>query len=455
MAHSVADVHMHAIDCGNGGLSALQALPHCGVVAARTNLNMIKQLVDRLGATVAKRGQLLSAAGAADLAELRQKYRINDERRLPHIVVFLDRWEAWMSNFSNVDSGALHERLLTVLADGPSVGVHLVIAGDRNMASGRMMSLSEDKIVLRLNEKNDYSMVGLDTRGIPETMPPGRCLTVDGNHEMHVALLAADDTSTAQAEYLQQLGARLIDRDREVIEELQPFTIHLLPTSMTSADYAKYPKTSGRGAMVPLCGIGGADLAGLGPDLTQNAVFSVTGPAQSGRSTILTNMARGMAQQGARLVILAPRPSPLRDLAGQPGVAHMLTDPTLLDRELAKAVGDEAGTVLMIDDAEMLKDAPAAMWLRDYIKTVRDQEQAVIIGGSASDLSSGLSGWTVEVRRSRRGIMTAFTNLMDGEMLGLRISRSDLVENPTLGRAWYHDGSGKVTAMAYPPCDDA
>ena len=62
---------MHAIDCGSGALLPLVAMPHCGAVVTRDQLDRVERLLTRLRAEVGRRQQLLAEAGHASLAELR------------------------------------------------------------------------------------------------------------------------------------------------------------------------------------------------------------------------------------------------------------------------------------------------------------------------------------------------------------------------------------------------
>ncbi len=76
------------------------------------------------------------------------------------------------------------------------------------------------------------------------------------------------------------------------------------------------------GPLWGLVGVGGDMLAGLGPDLAAGVpCFTVAGPAKSGRSTILLSMAQSFLAGGTSLILVTPRPSPLRTLAAAPGVA--------------------------------------------------------------------------------------------------------------------------------------
>src|SRR5205807_2343032 len=54
-ANSPADVHMYALDCGNGALLALNSLPHCGAVVRANEADRAIRLIGNLSAEVQRR----------------------------------------------------------------------------------------------------------------------------------------------------------------------------------------------------------------------------------------------------------------------------------------------------------------------------------------------------------------------------------------------------------------
>ena len=68
---SCADLHIYGIDCGNGALLALTALPHCGAVVTRTQAERATRLIRRLSHEMARRQELLAAGGFASISEQR------------------------------------------------------------------------------------------------------------------------------------------------------------------------------------------------------------------------------------------------------------------------------------------------------------------------------------------------------------------------------------------------
>ncbi|MBO0775993.1 MAG: cell division protein FtsK, partial [Actinobacteria bacterium] len=319
-----ADVHIYGIDCGNGALLALTRLPHCGAVVSRTEAERATRLLGRLAAEVERRQQLLAADGFADCTE--QRAAAEPERRLPHILVLIDRWEGFLSTLGEIGAGDLTDQVYKLLSEGASVGVHLVITGDQRLLSGKIGSMTEDKIAFRLPDRTDFSLMGVTARKVPENMPPGRALRNETAVETQVALLGPDASGQGQVAALTAIGGEASRRDTGTPRGLQPFRVDMLPARITFEEaWRLRDPASASQPLFAMAGVGGDDLTALGPDLGQGfAAFVIAGPMRSGRSTVLVSMARSLLAGGAQLVLITPRQSPLRALAGQPGVVAAL-----------------------------------------------------------------------------------------------------------------------------------
>ncbi len=98
--------------------------------------------------------------------------------------------------------------------------------------------------------------------------------------------------------------------------------------------------------------------------------FIVGGPAKSGRSTMLATMARSFLASGAQVIIVAPRPSPLRSLGGLPGVIRVFDGTGLAADDFAGVAAKFSGPgVVLIDDAEVLRECGAADDLKKLISS--------------------------------------------------------------------------------------
>ncbi|WP_250573520.1 FtsK/SpoIIIE domain-containing protein [Nonomuraea sediminis] len=200
---SPSDVHLHAVDCGSGALLPLVALPHCGAVVTRDQLDRVERLLTRLRSEIGRRQQLLAEAGHASLAEYRQA-----GNRLPWLVLMVDRWEGYVAAFEGYDYGRLTESLMQILREGPAVGLRAVVTGDRSCLLGQVSTLFEDRLLLRLADLADYGLAGLPIKDLPTSIPPGRALAM-GEHGIvssQIALLTDDPSGPSQVATLQHLA---------------------------------------------------------------------------------------------------------------------------------------------------------------------------------------------------------------------------------------------------------
>ncbi|MER6677601.1 FtsK/SpoIIIE domain-containing protein [Streptomyces sp. NPDC000983] len=453
--HSVADVHLYGIDCGNGALNALTRLPHVGAVVSRNQTERVVRLVNRLKGEMDRRQNLLADKGFADIGE--QRAASAEEERLAHIVVLLDRWEGWVPTLGEVDHGALTDELQTMMREGASVGIHLVLTGDRTLLVGRIATLTEEKYGLRLSDRSDFSMLGIPARKVPEEIPPGRAFKNDAGTETQFALLAEDTTGQGQAAALAAIGEAAAARDAEVPRSRRPFRVDSLPSRIAfdEAWEMRDPDLSGS-KLFALAGIGGDEIIGFGPDLAQGVPsFVIAGPAKSGRSTVLMNFAQSFLKQGTRLVVAAPRQSPLRGLEGVEGVLKVYTGDDIDEDEFEELIDDAepspgSPVVVLIDDGEILEDCDAEKQMKKIISRGAERGLGLVIAGDEEDVCSGFSGWQVDAKKARRGILLSPQESSSGELIGVRLNRS-MVGGPAVpGKGMLHLGDGELRTVVVP-----
>ena len=443
--HSPADVHLYGIDCGNGALLALTNFPHTGAVVQRSEAERLSRLLGRLSGESARRQQLLASTGSANLVEYRTG-RTDD--RPPHIVVLIDRWEVFDKTYADYDGGSLMNAVLALLRDGASVGIHLILAGDRALFSSRVSSTTEDKLVLRLNDRADYSAIGLNHRNLPDEIEPGRAFRAADSAEAQIALLTADPSGQAQARALVAIAAEHRERWVGVPATALPFRVDVLPDRLTYAQAREIAPAAEE--MAPFVGVGGDDLAALAPDLAVTPTFVIGGPSRSGRSTALLTVVAGLLRAGTPVVIAAPRRSPLRDLAGVEGVLDVATDGEFSTGQLVSALDKADGpAVVVIDDAELLLKCDAGSELGVIARTGAEQGRALVMAGTTEGLVAGFGGWHVDARRNRQGMLISPQGLGDGELLGAKLTRGQLGGGRP-GRALTHFGDGKIHVVQVP-----
>jgi S-DNA-T family DNA segregation ATPase FtsK/SpoIIIE len=437
---SPADVHVHAIDCGSGALLPLVALPHCGAVVTRDQVDRVERLLGRLRGEVGRRQQVLAEAGYASLAEARADGAASG---LPWLVLMLDRWEGFVAGFEQYDYGRLVETFLQLLREGPAVGLRAVVTADRSGLLGQISTVFDDRLVLRLADAADYGLAGLPAKDLPASMPPGRALRMGdgGLVESQIALLCDDPAGPAQVAELQALARAAADRWGP--PDVPPLRVDALPMRITmSQALALTPSFRPPGPLWALLGAGGDALAPLGVDLlTQGPGAIIAGPARSGRSSALMTAASSLIAEQVPVVVVTPRRSPLRDLAGVPGVLAVF-DGALgrldaaegaegsgradaIDRaRLAAVVARLDRYVDVVDDAELVSaDSALGGALEEILRSGRDGEHGLLIAGTTGDLATAYRGFVAETRKSRTGLLLSVQSPADGDLLSVRLPR--------------------------------
>ncbi|GHE33823.1 cell division protein FtsK [Streptosporangium violaceochromogenes] len=439
---SPGDVHVHAIDCGSGALLPLVALPHCGAVVTRDQLDRMERLLARLRAEVGRRQQLLAEAGYASLAEMRAA----GGTRPPWMVLMLDRWEGFVAAFEGYDYGRLIEAVMQLLREGPAVGLRAVVTGDRSALIGQISTVFDDRLVLRLADPADYGLAGLPVKDLPATLGPGRALST-GEHgvvESQIALLCDDPSGPAQVAALQALARAVPARFAtgraaegsgwvwEPGKTEPPLRVDALPMRVTAEQALELaPSFAPPSPLWALLGVGGDALAPLGVDLLAHGPGAVVaGPARSGRSSALLTAAHSLLAAGTPVALVTPRRSPLATLADAPGVLAVLD----ANGDLAGAVAGRERYVVIVDDAELVSaDSPLGMALEQVLRTGRDGEHGLIAGGTTGDLTTAYRGFVAEARKSRTGLLLSVQSPADGDLFTVRLPRGAVGGPPGRG----------------------
>jgi S-DNA-T family DNA segregation ATPase FtsK/SpoIIIE len=438
---SPADVHIYALDYGSRTLASLAALPHCGAWVDADEPDRAERLLTLLTAEVARRQRLLSAGGYGSLREQRAaaagvgpRQGVGDDTtpsdRPAYLVLFVDQYETFLARHAETDGGRLVDVLESLLRRGPAVGILPVLATDRSGFGHRLAGAVATRLVLRQAEADQVSAFGLHPREVPRLMPPGRAVAVPGAVELQLALLEPDPEGAAQTAAVERLGARLARHWDGLDPASAPHRVDPLPETITAGELAGL-RVAERpdGPAVCTIGAGGDHLAPVDLDIADaGSTLLISGPPRSGRSSSLAAIATSLAGRATGrlpLIAVCPRPSPLRDLAGLPGVADVVYGPDL-GRDLEDALQAVDGPVaVVVDDAELLADDRAAGRLEHLARTARDEGGVVVAAGTTEDLLvQRYRGWLPMIRRSRCGVLLNPASHVDGEVFDLRLPRS-------------------------------
>jgi S-DNA-T family DNA segregation ATPase FtsK/SpoIIIE len=109
----------------------------------------------------------------------------------------------------------------------------------------------------------------------------------------------------------------------------------------------------------------------------------------------------------------------------------------------------------MIDDGELLRDCDASGELSQVIAASAGagpafQRALVLAGDPEAGLCAGFGGWQVDAKRARRGCLLSPQQITDGDLIGVRLRRSQVGESVRPGRALLNLGDGELITVAVP-----
>lgn len=420
------DVHLYGVDCGNNALLPLVGLPHVGAVVTRDQVDRLDRLTARLRQLIAQRQQELATAGFADVTE--QRANVAPDRRMPYVVVLFDRWEGFHQAYDDLDGGRLVLAWQQILQEGAAAGVRVVVTGDRMLTAGRLTSLLEDKLMLRMVDPSDFSAIGMSPRQVPSSLADGRGFRAEGLRETQVALLDEDPAGTAQVAALQRIGREATQRAADVRRERRPFRLDVLPVRITWAEALALSAEARAGTALPVA-VGGDTLALRTLDaLDDGPALLVTGGRRTGRSTTLRTMAAFALAAGWEVAVITPRVSPLRDLAGRPGVHGPFdasADRTEVTDLLTRLASGPTPSLTLVDDVELLgTDGWLADLVVEHVDRLRDTGSLLVGAGTSAELSSQYRGPGATFKKAGAGVMLSPQSSTDSDMFNVRLARS-------------------------------
>ena len=430
---SPEQAYFYVLDFGGHGLQSLARSAHCGGVIAGDDAGRVARLLRHLRREIDDRKRLMLANGVTGYPDIAGNGRMPAP---PRVVVLLDAYGAFTAAFERIDGGRLVDLLHRLVADGPSAGIHFVITVDRRAAvPGILSSVVTTRLVLRMGDRDDYTLLGVDAalaRGA--TLPAGRGF-VQGAIEVQVAVVSPDTSAQGQVQHLDA-----VFRPALAGSPLRAPTVGSMPADVPRMTLPP-PTTALR---IP-AGLGDDRLEPWSLDLTHGHAL-IAGPSRSGRSTALATIAAGLARAPvpALLVLVAPRRSPLLALDGWAAVLPDPPDGAAVDKILASFESELAGgrpVVVICDDVDDLGE-PVAKALEGLARRGRDVPLRCVVAADNRTALRTYSGVLPQVRKSKHGVLLAPDVDIDGELFGVRL-RSPIEVMQVPGRGF---GVGNGTA---------
>ena len=190
-------VQIYAIDAAGGSLATLTPLPTVGAVAPLADTELTGRVLRHLRALIASRGPRYATVRAGGLAAYREA--VPDSRE-PRVFLLVDGFAAFRQATETLGGAeAPFQMLAEIMMQGRSVGVHVVLTGDRPSAIPASMSASlQRQFVLRLANPHDYGALGVPVDAL-ENAPAGRGLLAGDDREIQFAIVGGLDLAEQAA----------------------------------------------------------------------------------------------------------------------------------------------------------------------------------------------------------------------------------------------------------------
>jgi S-DNA-T family DNA segregation ATPase FtsK/SpoIIIE len=316
LAHTPAELGVHLLDFGGGGLGPLAGLPHVGTLADRQQPDVVRRVVAELAAVLARRERLFRDAGVGSVQEFRARRAAGEfpDEPATDLLLVVDGYLVLRSEFDDLEG-----RLLPLAAQGLSYGLHLALSANRwSELRPALKELLGSRVELRLGEPAESEVDRRRAAAVPAR--PGHALAPDGA----AAVLAAPRTAgpAGSAGSAGPAGSAGLDTAALVAALAAGWS------GPSVAPVALLPALLELDAVPPGPGIGiGVDeegLARVAVDLDADAHLVCFADAESGKTTLLRLLARELVRrhgpQEARLVVVDHR----RGLLGAVPESHLI-----------------------------------------------------------------------------------------------------------------------------------
>jgi S-DNA-T family DNA segregation ATPase FtsK/SpoIIIE len=238
-----------------------------------------------------------------------------------------DRWEGFMSDLADVDVGSLLDGMVTLLREGASVGIQVVVTGDRTLNSARVASLVRGQTGPAAARSAGLRQPRPQGADLPEEFPEGRGVWGERSIEAQIAVLGADASGQGQGTSLRELAAATAERDRDLPRALRPMALGALPDQVAWADVAADFDPGARPPSWLPFGIGGDLVEPIGLDLDRSPVALVAGESRTGKTATLCFLAAYARRSGRAVLGFVPRDNDLSADLGEGGCIVGQEDP--------------------------------------------------------------------------------------------------------------------------------
>jgi DNA segregation ATPase FtsK/SpoIIIE, S-DNA-T family len=283
LTHTPREAQIYGVDLGGGSLATTAGLPHVGGIASRSNPDLVRRMIAEVSTVLAEREERFRTNGIEAISTYRQLKRAGHHTDDPFGDVFLivDGWSTFRTEFED-----LEQRVTAIASQGLSFGVHVIVGANRwAEIRAALKDTLGTRVELRLGDPSESEIDRRVAAAVPGSRP-GRGMTQQRLH--FLAALPRIDGSSDPSD-LAVAYADLVEKVRTAWDGAPAPRVRMLPSSVP---YADMPAPDGS-RLLPI-GLNEDSLAPVMLDFDADAHFMVFADGESGKTTLLKVLARGI-----------------------------------------------------------------------------------------------------------------------------------------------------------------
>ena len=268
----------------------LAGLPHVGTVVDRQQPDVVRRVVAEAAAALARREQLFRSMGVGSIEEFRARRATGEfpDEPATDVLLVVDGYLVLRGEFDDLEA-----RLLPLAAQGLSYGLHLVVSANRwSELRPALKDLLGSRVELRLGEPGESEVDRRHAAGVPAR--PGHGLAPDGARMVLAAPWLSEPGHLRWASATRATWWRRSPRPGPARPfapgAVLPDLVHIDDIPAADADAC-----GAHGAGIPI-GVDEEGLARVAVDLTADPHLVCFADAESGKTTLLRVLARGLVR---------------------------------------------------------------------------------------------------------------------------------------------------------------
>lgn len=330
--------------------------------------------------------------------------QLDERRRTPgffRILVLIDGYAGFRSEFESPSDYVYQDALGRIIRDGPSQGIHTIVTAHQPSAIPNTISATiAHRLAFNLADKHDYATLGLRVANIS---------SLENGSAIHQPSGLHVQTHTISNALFDQLCNQPSVRP--------PTMIGTLPSVVKVDEVSGEVELGEVSWRIPV-GIADDSLRSAYLDLGPHEHAVVSGPAKSGRSTMLVTI--------GQLLSAHPRPPVLLGLAPGRSPLHQetnigcFTEPETLVAEI-EAMTDIDRIAVLVDDATRADPDNVLGGL--FLSS--DHEIHVFASERSDLLRNAFNHWVRDLRQQGTGVVCRAQPETDNDLFGVRIPKHD------------------------------